>query len=476
MTWLLHWLWQGTIVAAAAGVALRWLPRLDGATRHAILWLALGTVLALPFVWPDVVVPAGASRDAAGSFEMALVVPTLPSWVVPSVTAAWLGWVAFGLIRIGLGWHRLRELCGVAEPLPASLVQGLASWPALAAGARPDVRVSREIRGACATGVRGPVILLSADLVDALPQDALGRIVLHEHAHLERGDHWGRLVQSVVEAVAGLHPAVAYLLRRIDLEREVACDELVVARTREARDYARSLVEAAAVEARGRAVRLPALVPGATRSTHGLRVRVQRLLHGPPASSARARVPALAAGALAALGSLGAAGAVGPAVVFMDVWVEGPRSALAPWVAWSLPGLPALDAHAPEPPALATVKTARAVVGQPASPSLRLPADGVADAEAPAAADTATAEVEGRSFSQAVSMADVASDSGAMAPMASAPSAAWSQAGPAGRAVGQAADRGGTAIGSAAARGGKAIGAGARRAGTSVAGVFAKAF
>ena len=83
MTWLLHWLWQGAIVAAAAGVALRWLPRLDGATRHAILWLALATVLALPFVWPDVVVPSGASFDAAGSSEVTLVVSTLPEWVVP---------------------------------------------------------------------------------------------------------------------------------------------------------------------------------------------------------------------------------------------------------------------------------------------------------------------------------------------------------------------------------------------------------
>lgn len=407
MTWLLHWLWQGAIVAAAAGVALRCLPRLDGATRHAILWLALATVLALPFVWPDVVIPPGASLDAARASDVGLVVPTLPSWVLPSLTAAWLTWVAVGLIRIGLGWHRLRELCHVAEPLPASLVERLASWPTLAAGQRPDVRVSRGIRGACATGVRGPVILLSADLVDALPQDALVRIVLHERAHLERGDHWGRLVQSVVEAVAGLHPAVAYLLRRIDLEREVACDELVVARTREARDYARSLIEAAAVDARGRAVRPPALVPGATRSTHGLRTRVERLLHRPPVTPARARVPALAASALAALGSLSAAGAIAPAVVFMDVWLEGPRHALAPVAAWS-PGVPALVAHAPEPRALAPARTARAVVGQPASSSSRLAADGVADAAAPAAPDTATAEVEGRSFSQAVSMAHVA--------------------------------------------------------------------
>jgi hypothetical protein len=69
--------------------------------------------------------------------------------------------------------------------------------------------------------------------------------VLHEHAHVQRRDDWVQLLQVVLTAVAGLHPAVRWISDRLELEREVACDDWVIARTGRPRSYARCLARVA---------------------------------------------------------------------------------------------------------------------------------------------------------------------------------------------------------------------------------------
>src|SRR5258708_30495663 len=46
-------------------------------------------------------------------------------------------------------------------------------------------------------------------------------------SHLARYDDWLRMVQALVTALCGLHPAVHFIGARIDLEREAACDDRV---------------------------------------------------------------------------------------------------------------------------------------------------------------------------------------------------------------------------------------------------------
>ena len=48
MTLIVTWLWQGMVIAWITAAAVRAMPRLNAATRHAIWWLALGAVLAIP--------------------------------------------------------------------------------------------------------------------------------------------------------------------------------------------------------------------------------------------------------------------------------------------------------------------------------------------------------------------------------------------------------------------------------------------
>jgi hypothetical protein len=125
-------------------------------------------------------------------------------------------------------------------------------------------------------GLQRPCIALPRALVEALTIGELDQVILHEHAHVQRRDDWLRLVQTLLLSVMSVHPAALFVSRALNREREMACDEWVVARTGSPRAYARCLARAA--EVRGRMKSQSALAPALFGTRHDLVRRVDRLL------------------------------------------------------------------------------------------------------------------------------------------------------------------------------------------------------
>jgi hypothetical protein len=193
-----------------------------------------------------------------------------------------------------------------SRPFDANRAERLSRWRAARRSRRQtQLRVSNEIVGACAAGFHRPTILISSSLAAGLTDDVLESIILHEQAHLERFDDWSRAVQCVVFGLARWHPAVWWISRNIDVERESACDQRVIERACSPLAYARGLAEAAEliVHARGGT---PLLAPGSSITTPMLRLRIERLLATSPVRS-----PAFASWASAAACAVVASVAVG---------------------------------------------------------------------------------------------------------------------------------------------------------------------
>jgi beta-lactamase regulating signal transducer with metallopeptidase domain len=68
---------------------------------------------------------------------------------------------------------------------------------------------------------------------------------LHELAHLRRYDDWTNLAQKLVKALFFFHPAVWWIEKQVSLEREMACDDAVLAETASPRAYAECLAHLA---------------------------------------------------------------------------------------------------------------------------------------------------------------------------------------------------------------------------------------
>ena len=200
-----------------------------------------------------------------------------PAWSV----AITLLWVAASLLRaVDLGEHavRLRRMWKSAVPV---------DWPIElngrhAAALRAQVCSTTDLDRPSVIGFLAPRILVPAWLLDKLTPRELEQVVLHEAEHLRRRDDWTNLLQKIALVVFPLNPALWWMEQRLCREREMACDEGVVRRTRAPRAYAACL---ASLAERGLARRTEALTLGAWRHRPELVDRVHRILKRSPEMS-----------------------------------------------------------------------------------------------------------------------------------------------------------------------------------------------
>ena len=157
-------------------------------------------------------------------------------------------------------------------------------------GVRRPVRLlrSREHNVPAALGTRRPAIVIPA-IADSWADDRRRAVVLHELAHVARHDCLTATVAAAACALYWFHPAAWWIARRLRIERELACDDRVIAAGTEGRAYAGHLLEIAyslgghrapalaVCMARRRQIEgrlLAAIDPARDRSVPALRVRV----------------------------------------------------------------------------------------------------------------------------------------------------------------------------------------------------------
>jgi Zn-dependent protease with chaperone function len=239
---ILNALPEGLLVAVFAWVLLRVLRKQNSGTRFAVWFLALLTVAALP-VW-------GGFGDGRALMGPGMTWGRLhPAITIPGTWAlfgfvAWALGASVALVRLAVGlWHlrRLRQSCtpvvaAKLDPVVRKTVEGIVSSTPV------TVSTSELVRVPAAIGFWKRTIILPAWALRELPPEDLNVILLHEFAHLRRGDDWTNLIQKVVRALFFFHPAVWWIERRLSVEREMACDDAVLAETANPHGYATCLV------------------------------------------------------------------------------------------------------------------------------------------------------------------------------------------------------------------------------------------
>src|SRR6266567_7053956 len=241
---LLYSLGEGTVLALTVWVLLRLVPRRNSQTRFTAWFVTLLAIAALPMFsapWLQSWKPK-AINPASGH----AMITVSSSWAV----YIFLGWVLFafvGLARVAVAVWQLRKLRASCVPIDARIF-GAEEGSILAAcqRVRPSlVMVSHDVDVPTAVGFRNPVIILPAWLVEETGPTELKYIVLHELAHLRRRDDWTNLAQKVVKALLFFHPGVWWIERRLSLDREMACDDAVLAQSASPKGYAQCLARVA---------------------------------------------------------------------------------------------------------------------------------------------------------------------------------------------------------------------------------------
>ncbi len=162
------------------------------------------------------------------------------SWIVGS----WLIGVLLCSLRPLLGWRMLRRLRRIGISPPSDEVLAVFARVSQRLGLRRSVQLlhSTLATGPLVVGYLKPIVLLPVSLVSSIPLSQLEAIFAHEVAHIRRHDFIINLAQTLMETLFFYHPAIWWLSRRIRIEREHCCDDLVVKLFNNGIDYGRALV------------------------------------------------------------------------------------------------------------------------------------------------------------------------------------------------------------------------------------------
>jgi beta-lactamase regulating signal transducer with metallopeptidase domain len=292
-----------SLVAGAAVALLAWaivtLARRQGSgTRFAVWLLALLAVAVLPWIgFVGVASSQTVPSPTSGLFS-------LPASFASLFFVIWIIGVGLGLLHLAHGLYRLQRLRATCTPIDLEqLDPDICSSLAAASQRRVTLCTSDAVRVPAAMGYFRPIVVFPSWAVAEIPPAELHGILLHELAHLRRYDDWTNLAQKIVKAVFFFHPAVWFIESRLTLEREMACDDAVLAANFSARTYAQSLVGLAEKSFFRRGVQLAQAAVGQVQQ---LKFRLAEILRKDKGQrgSVRLRTPAVALMSLAGIAFL----------------------------------------------------------------------------------------------------------------------------------------------------------------------------
>lgn len=268
---LIHSLWQGSLVAIALGGLLFLLRRKSPNVRYAVACSALFLML-LTVVGTAVHVGARSEAGRAWNTSAAPDRPTASTTAPPTAAAAtneeadpgtaapplWRSFVppATCLFPFWLMGVMVMSFYHVWCRFQADRLSRLATrevpaaWDRRLLHMRHQLHLRRPIRMVESALVRvpavvgwlRPVILVPASAFTGLSVRQLELLLAHELAHVRRHDVLVNYLQVVVETCLFYHPAAWWVSRKIRIEREHCCDDLVVG-SNDPLPYARALAQ-----------------------------------------------------------------------------------------------------------------------------------------------------------------------------------------------------------------------------------------
>ncbi len=287
---LIHFLWQGAVIAVvlagslalfknagsrfryAAGCAAMMLMLISATATFTALLLMHGPKAAISISsWMPTASPESdlVSASSSASIEAGRSVADY----FPVLVWIWFsGVVALSIRSLG-GWI-VAGRYGRRQTSPAEAI-----WKERFTALAQRLRVSRPVRLAISAqaqvpavaGCLRPIVLMPASVFTGLSAEQVEALLAHELAHVRRHDYLINLLQTAAETLLFYHPGIWWVSHVIRNERENCCDDLAVETCGNTLTYARAL--AALEQLRGPSPRLAMAANGGS-----LLGRIQRLV------------------------------------------------------------------------------------------------------------------------------------------------------------------------------------------------------
>ncbi len=295
---LIHFIWQGGLVALALKFALMIVPRQNAQLRYSYSALAMVTNLILPIVTFFIIykptylqltneLPLAPTSDAA----LTSLTSVQNEWYsttfeyLPYVSMVWLTIITILSVKLLIELYSVNQLPNKAtiSPEPELLARFHALVDEIGLKKAPKLLLSLSTEVPMAIGWLKPVVLIPVSMLTGLTPGQLDMLILHELAHVRRHDYFVNFIQTIVEIVLFFHPAVLWVSNQMRDEREYCSDDIAVHHCGNPIAYAHTLADTASICNKHRNHSIPSMAMAA--SGGDLTQRVVRLVNEPHCSS-----------------------------------------------------------------------------------------------------------------------------------------------------------------------------------------------
>ncbi len=284
---ILHSLWQGAIVFAILFIALSVKPKMSARLKHNLAMSALVLIfISFCLTFASLFNLPSKAAAAAGNAELSetalqQLYNLTHSWsfktesYFPYIVSLYVLGISFQLVVLVSGYIRLKQLKNNnISNFPSEWLSVAQSMlKKLNINKKVQFYLSEKVNVPLAIGFLKPVVLFPVALVAQLDIKQVEAILIHELSHIRRNDYMLNLIKTGIETLLFFNPFVWLSSRFIHIEREHACDDLVVKFTGAPVAYAHALLKLELIKDKTQ----PALSLAATGNNQHLYQRIKRI-------------------------------------------------------------------------------------------------------------------------------------------------------------------------------------------------------
>jgi len=284
---ILHSLWQGAIVFAILFIALSIKPKMTARLKHNLAMSALFLIFisfcltfASLFNLPTKVAAGVGNTELNETalqqlYKLSHSLSFKTESYFPYIVSLYVLGISFQLVVLISGYIRLKQLKNnnISNFPSEWLHVAQTMLQKLNINKKVQFYLSEKVNVPLAIGFLKPVVLFPVALVAQLDIKQVEAILIHELSHIRRNDYMLNLIKTGIETLLFFNPFVWLSSRFIHIEREHACDDLVVKFTGAPVAYAHALLKLELIKDKNQ----PALSLAATGNNQHLYQRIKRI-------------------------------------------------------------------------------------------------------------------------------------------------------------------------------------------------------
>jgi len=286
---IFHSLWQGAIIYGVLVLTVAMIPGLNAKMKHNLAYSAMCLMFAgfcitffSIFSLPReqaVMITATAFTPGDQVQHYLLGLPAAlnnrAEQMFPYLVGVYGIGLLFQLLILSIGYKKLLNLKQAERTLVPAEWQQVFGQLCIRLNLKKNINfyLSERVNIPLVIGYFKPVVLFPIALVSQLDIKQVEAILIHELSHIRRNDYVLNLIKTAMETVLFFNPFVWLSSRFINIEREHACDDLVLKFTGTPVTYAHALLKLEILKDKA----TPALSMAATGRNQHLYQRIKRI-------------------------------------------------------------------------------------------------------------------------------------------------------------------------------------------------------